>query len=147
MRSASVGCGYNAPLRIVPQRGQVPENVSDEPVSKEPWDVLQERVVGSYFAKDSRRIGPEIAFVGGTFALAGDGVGLAREARSNDIHQPTPRFALESADIVPYREHIKQTVPLASEQHFASVRGFFHGTDTSPSEQSGAEEPATSAGK
>jgi hypothetical protein len=34
------------PLRVIPEVGQVPENVSHS-ASKEPWNVLHEHVAGS----------------------------------------------------------------------------------------------------
>jgi hypothetical protein len=46
MRRAK-GCRRDAfPFRIEPERGQVPENVSEAPI-KEPWDVLHDDVAGS----------------------------------------------------------------------------------------------------
>jgi hypothetical protein len=42
MRGTEGGCGDTVPLRIVPERGQVPENLGHASSSKEPWDVLQQ---------------------------------------------------------------------------------------------------------
>jgi hypothetical protein len=84
-------------------------------VSKEPWDVFQERVAGSNFAKDSRRGGPAVARIVSAAALPGDAEGLAGEAGSNDIHAVTPGSSVEGAAVVPDREHWQHAVPLASE--------------------------------
>jgi hypothetical protein len=46
VRGTKGGRWYAFPLRIVPEGGQVSENVAHPP-NKEPWDVLQEHVVGS----------------------------------------------------------------------------------------------------
>jgi hypothetical protein len=47
----------------MPQLDQVPEDSSEIPMrlSKEPWDVFQERLSGSYFLEDAEGFRPEIA--------------------------------------------------------------------------------------
>jgi hypothetical protein len=46
MGGTDEGRRYAVPLRVIPDTGQVPENVSHSG-SKEPWDVLHEHVTGS----------------------------------------------------------------------------------------------------
>ena len=43
---ADVGRRQAVPLRVIPEAGQVPENLAHA-VSKEPWDVLQQHQAGS----------------------------------------------------------------------------------------------------
>jgi hypothetical protein len=50
------------PLRVVPARGQVPEN-SSHPSSKEAWDVLHEYVSGSKFANKTGEVMPKSALL------------------------------------------------------------------------------------
>jgi hypothetical protein len=48
VRGTDGGSRYAVPLRVIPERGQVPEYVSEPSVSpKEPWDVLHEHEAGS----------------------------------------------------------------------------------------------------
>jgi hypothetical protein len=50
VRSADVGSANATPRRVIPQRGQVSQDLgkrSSSVDSKETWDVLQERVAGS----------------------------------------------------------------------------------------------------
>jgi hypothetical protein len=46
------------PLRVIPERGQVSENVA-HPETKQPWRVLHDRVAGSNLAKNSGELAPE----------------------------------------------------------------------------------------
>ena len=46
VRGAHVARAYNRPFRVIPARGQAPENLVD-PSNKEPWDVLHHNVAGS----------------------------------------------------------------------------------------------------
>lgn len=72
------------PLCIKPERGQVPEYVS-EPVGEEAGYVLQEDVTWSNLANDSGDFGPEppLIVLGG--ALPGEADGLAGEAGGDDV--------------------------------------------------------------
>src|SRR5690606_14226220 len=58
------GCSrYAIPLRVIPERGQVPENVSHPP-NKEAWHVLQQHPSRSYHANDPSAFWPEPALIG-----------------------------------------------------------------------------------
>jgi hypothetical protein len=50
----------HSPFRIVPQRGQVPENSVESPRSEE-WGVFHEHESGSNLANDPGELGPEAA--------------------------------------------------------------------------------------
>lgn len=103
-------CGYAVPLDTIPARGQVSENGAKVPARKQSWYVLQEHVVGSYFANDPGNVGPEVSFVGFAFLFSGNGERLAREARSNEVHQPTPSCSVETSQIGPYRRIVQETI-------------------------------------
>jgi hypothetical protein len=60
---------------------------------------------------------------------------LAREASRHDIHQTTPRLAIEGSDIIPDGEWMQASVVLSGEQHAAGVIIEFDGTDGFPSEE------------
>jgi hypothetical protein len=97
-------CRQSRPDRIEPAFGKVPEYVSPaSPLSKEPWDVLQEHEVGSHFANHPIDVGPEPPGVVGAETPAGSAVRLARESRSDEIHDSTPWSAVEGREIVPNR--------------------------------------------
>jgi len=57
MGRAGVARAQNAPLRIVPQRGQRPENFVKSPVGEE-GTVFHEDESGQNFADDSRHVSP-----------------------------------------------------------------------------------------
>ena len=109
MRRSHLVRGQHAPLRIEPQAGQVPEN-SPEPLSDEPRDVLQEHERRFHLANDPNDFWPEPALVCDTTAPAGEGPGLTREARSEAIHDATPRLAVERGNVVPERSRTKGRV-------------------------------------
>jgi len=60
VRGADGGSGQTIPLRIIPARGQVPENFVEPPM-KEVCDVLHDDVPGSHVANDARHLLPEPA--------------------------------------------------------------------------------------
>jgi hypothetical protein len=112
-----------------------------------PWDVFQERVPGSHFAKDTDGVGPHVPFVGVSGSLPCEAEWLTGEARSDDMNCATPGSAVESSDVVPDREQGQHAVALASEEHFPAVRGDFHGADGPEVGEDPAEDPSTSAAK
>jgi len=87
VRRAAIVRSEHRPFRIEPERGQVSEYGSEVGVRSEPWDVLQQRESRSYSAKNVCGFGPEVALVGVSESLAGDGEGLAGKARRNHIDQ------------------------------------------------------------
>lgn len=106
VRGTDAGRGEHAPLRIEPQVGQRSENLV-HPSIKQPCDVLQEDELGSHVANDARDVRPDPSLVLLRVALAGEGDRLARESRRDDIHDSTPRSAVEGRDIVPDRSRIQ----------------------------------------
>ncbi len=85
-------------------------------------------------SKNANGVRPAVALVVGSAALAGEGKGLAREPRRDDIHEATPGSPVEGADVVPDREQGKQTVPLAAQEDFPTVGFDFHRADGAKSE-------------
>jgi len=64
-------------------------------------DILEEHEGRLDLADDPGDMGPEVARVVRTPALARDGERLARIARSDDVHRAAPRAAVEGGNIVP----------------------------------------------
>jgi hypothetical protein len=101
------GCRRNAiPLDTPPARGHVSENSSERP-RKVAWYVLQEHVLGSHLANDAPHLVPEPPLVGCANSPAGEGVGLTRVSRSDEIHDATPRTAVESGKVIPDRSRVQ----------------------------------------
>lgn len=72
----------------------------------EAWDVFECHDPRLYLANDPRQLGPDPPLVLGAEVLAGDAVRLTREARSEEIHDATPRFAVEGVSVTPDRRRI-----------------------------------------
>ncbi len=66
-------------------------------------DILEEDEGRFDFADDAGDMGPEVARVIRTPALARDGERLARIARSDDVHRAAPWAAVEGSNVVPER--------------------------------------------
>jgi hypothetical protein len=92
---SSVVRAQAAPFRIEPHRGQVTEDDS-KPSSNESCDVLHEDEAGSNLANDPSKLPPESAALApDAFALPGVADVLTGEAASDEIHDSTPRSAVE----------------------------------------------------
>src|SRR5262249_55008158 len=72
--------------------------------------IFQEDVAGSYIANDAGDIGPQPPFVFESSALAGMTERLAREASRDEIHEATPRSAIEGLKVLPHRRAIQGRV-------------------------------------
>jgi len=98
------GASRNAvPLRIIPERGQVSENVS-KPPPKQSCDVFHKHVSGSYLANEPGVFAPQAgSFSSEAGAFSGDADVLAGEAAAYDIG-PRPGFGqpigVERANVV-----------------------------------------------
>jgi hypothetical protein len=104
---ADVARSKHTPLRIEPERGQVPENGGKPSARSEAWDVLQQDDARSHLANDPHDVWPDPPLVAEPLALPGDRVRLAREARSENIHAATPRYAVEADKVRPDRSLIQ----------------------------------------
>jgi hypothetical protein len=86
VRGANGGSGYAVPPRIIPERGQVSENVSKSS-TKESCDVFHDDVAGSKLANESCIFSPEAgALTGQPGARPGKADVLAGEAAADHVH-------------------------------------------------------------
>lgn len=106
MRCSDVGSAEQIPDRIEPALGQRPEN-GGQSVGNNGRNVLQEHEARSHIANDSLDGGPEPAVVGEPPSLPGEAERLARESRNDEIHDSTPRAAIEGVKVVPDRSEIQ----------------------------------------
>ena len=106
VRRANVGRAETRPLRIEPERGQIPENGS-EAVSNDGWHVLQEDEPRSHVANDAEDKGPEPSLVFESALRSSDAEWLARKPGSDEIHAATEEFAREGFEIVEDRRAIQ----------------------------------------
>jgi len=109
VRRPDFGCGEQTPFRIEPEFGKVAKDVG-EPKRKVPAYVFEEDETRSALVDDASHVGPEVPLVGLGPALSGDAERLARVARSNEIHDATPRSAVEGSEIVEDRSAIQGRV-------------------------------------
>jgi hypothetical protein len=58
MPGSDAGSGYNLPPCIIPEEGQIPENLVDSPL-KERCDVFHDDESGSQFANEAGKLEPE----------------------------------------------------------------------------------------
>ena len=72
--------------------------------------VLKEGESSPALAKDSEAVVPEVTFVVGSEPPPGDAVGLTREAANDEIHDATPRAAVEGSEVSPNRRLVQGTV-------------------------------------
>ena len=101
MPCTTFGRRDNAPFRIEPNLGQRSKDFAEIVMGQKVWDVLQERESGSHLANDSDGVRPKVSFVIASAIFSGTGERLARESRSDDIHESTPWTTIEGAGIVP----------------------------------------------
>jgi len=147
MRGADVARADTIPDRIIPALGQVSENSSEVPVSKESWNVLQERVAGSYFANDPGGVRPHVSGVIGASAFARGGEGLTGEAAGDDVNSAAPGPAVEGPHVIKDLEGFEVSVPLPGPDDFLPVWVVLDSADGSPSEKDGGEESTSCAGE
>jgi len=70
-------------------------------------DVLAEEKISAALFDDARDMGPEVSGVLGRSLLASDGEWLTRVACSDEIHDSTPRLAVERSNVIPDRRRIQ----------------------------------------
>jgi hypothetical protein len=105
MRRANVGRSETAPFRIVPAFGQSTENGVESSSHSDGCDVFQQDESRSYLANDPENVMPEAGpFAVDAGSLPCEGEILAREPRNDEIHDSTPRCAVEGCEIVPDRK-------------------------------------------
>jgi hypothetical protein len=88
---AHVVSAVTCPSRAIPDLGQVPENVSEEPSSfriKQPCNVLSHDPARLNVANESIHLAPEVAVVGAASALTSERMWLAREPTVDKVDVP-----------------------------------------------------------
>ena len=131
------------PLRIEPQGGQVSEN-GVEASNSESADVFHEDESRSYLANEASVFAPESRpeAVVEPGALAGVADVLTRETASNEIHDATPRSAVEGGNVVPDRRRIQPAFRHARDQDRSRIDFPLHETDgTGGTSEAGEESP------
>lgn len=93
-------------------------------------NVFEEDVSGSALADDAFDVGPEVPRVIVTATLSGLAEGLAREARSDDIHDATPRSAVEGMHVIPDRRAIQGAIFHARDQDRGGSEFMFNVADS-----------------
>jgi hypothetical protein len=73
-------------------------------------DVLKENKSRFTLSDDPCDMGPEVTRIFNSGATTSDGKRLARVSRRDDIHDSTPRMAVEGCEIVPHRRSIQGLV-------------------------------------
>ena len=90
---------YAVPFTVIPERGQVSENVSHPP-NKQACDVFHDCKAGSYFANNAAEFNPQSAAgAGHSLTSTGDADVLTREPAADNVGRSN--CAVEGSDIVP----------------------------------------------
>jgi hypothetical protein len=135
----------HSPPRIIPHRGQIPENSVESSASKE-GGVFHKDVPRSHLANDSRHVRPHSASLSvDSSALAGCADVLAGKPARNHVNNSAPGLSVECSRVIPNGERLKASVILSRHEDVSWVLGIFNGADGSPSEQFAAENSPTSA--
>jgi hypothetical protein len=104
--------------------------------------------VGTYLAHDACEVRPETAPLPvDAGALPGSTDVLAGEAASDEIHDPTPRAAVEGGDIRPHRSRSQATFLHLADQSRAGESVPLHETDRASAASFQAESEASSSGE
>lgn len=107
VRGADGARRNTVPLRSPPARGQRGEDGVQSARGNESWNVLEEEEASAHLASNPPDVGPEPALVVGAAAGAGQGVGLAGEARRDEIHASSPASGREGREVAPDRSAIQ----------------------------------------
>jgi len=135
----------HSPFRIVPHRGQVPENNVKSPRS-EYWTVLHEHVSGSYLANDPRHVFPHPGSLpGDACAFPGCANVLAREASRYHVNKAAPWSSVKGLHVIPYRERREKAFILSGGKYSSGIGFPFDGANASPSKEVASEYATTSA--
>jgi hypothetical protein len=130
MRGTHVRRLETTPLRVEPQRGKIIEDGVESSANKGS-DVLDEDKSGRNLVDDASEVTPEPAALPvndpGPLACVADV--LAREAASDEIHDSTPRLAVEGRHVRPDRRVIQGTVLRTRSQDRAGISFVFHAAD------------------
>jgi hypothetical protein len=139
-RPDGIGCGYNSPPTVIPQRGKVPNNTNSSPNS-ERWRVFHEDFFGSNIANDSSLLAPQSRLlVVETCSIAGKADAFAGKPATHGVDEPSPRGSIECGHIVPDGELWQEAISLALEKNSAAVGFNLDSTNAGMSEKHSAED-------
>jgi len=116
MGSPDIESSIHAPLSIEPRFGQVPEYVLESSLRQARHVLQEDGSSGFRVANDPEDGGPEPSRIVGLSALPRGRPGLAREARSDEIHDSTPASSVEGSQVRPDRARIQPSVTHARRQ-------------------------------
>jgi hypothetical protein len=147
VRCPGVVSSQHTPLRIIPHRGQVPENAS-KPARSEHWRVFHEHEFWSNFANHSGHVPPKSASCAvDACAFPGGGNVLAREPSAHDVNPSAPRGCGKCGDVVPNWESWQDSVPLSLEQDASAIGFNFHSANCGVAEDNSAKDSASRPGE
>ena len=92
-------------------------------------DVLEKNESWSAFANDPGDVRPQVARIVSAGASPCEAERLARVARSDEIHDSTPRAAVEGGEVVPDRSRSQGTIRHARDQDRGGMGFPLHETD------------------
>jgi len=135
----------HSPFRIVPQRGQVPENDVKSPRS-EYWAVLHEHVSGSYLANDPRHVFPHPGSLpGDACTFSGGADVLARESSRYHVNKAAPWLSVKGLNVIPNRERREKAFILSGGKYSSGVGFPLDCADAFPSEELPSKDATSSA--
>ena len=145
MGSSGIGCSEHSPFRIVPQRGQVPENNVKSPRS-EYWAILHDDVARSYLANDPRHVLPHSAPLSfDACSLSGCADVLTRKAARYHVNKAAPWSSVKGLNVIPYRERREKAFILSGGKYSSGVGFPLNCTDAFPSEELPAKDASSGA--
>jgi hypothetical protein len=143
MRGTNIVRSQLTPFRVVPQRGQVPEN-STKPPNSEHWRVLHERESWSYLANDASELRPQAASLSvDACSFAGCADVLAGEPAADDVNVSSPWVAVEGLHVIPDREAWQVPVSLPGEQDGSAVGINLNSADGAPAKEDSSQDAAS----
>lgn len=145
MRGANVGRWYAIPFSIVPERGQVPENIV-KATRSEGFNVLQQEHSRSKLPNDTSALAPQPGtLVGEPAAISNVADALAREAGADGVHgsQAGERFRDQGTNVFNDRD----SRPVLSQHAPAEGIDFAEGDGLEPARALEAEVKASDAGE
>ena len=145
VRCSGMDRSEHSPFRIVPQRGQVPENNVKSPRS-EYWAVLHEDVARSYFANDPRHVLPHSrSFAGDACTFSGCADVLARKASRYHVNKAAPWSSVKGLNVIPYWERREKAFILSGGKYSSWVGFPLNCTDAFPSKELASKDATSCA--
>jgi ribosomal protein L27 len=146
---SAVGCADNTPSAHIPQVGQVTDDGSKVAAGNKSSHVFKQNGCRLYAANNVGGCGPHVAFVGIRELLSSDAEGLAGKACANHVCNSSVLLSCtglcELTHVSKDRGAGQEAVCDALGNDALAVVVPFDIADVSPTEQSGAEQPAACA--